>query len=238
MGDIIKAIEKEQEYISYRMKGEEPFHLVDAVRECGFESLEEYFDTKNDYQFKSLNFEVIETTPEQAIMDVLKTINSKKTAVLFADTKYTLVWNGDNSEFNENYCSDCNIPIYPLQTGGGTIVSTEGDLNVGICIPNNIGVTAQYLMNGLANIFRKYTNKPVEVKGNDILVDGYKVLGSSTYNINEMFMFITPISLSEKSELVKNICQKHSEKQPSHIDFVSSELLRLEVSEWLQVHSI
>ena len=235
MRDIVTAVEKEKEYLSYRMKGGEPFHLVDAVRECGFNSLAEYFEAKKDYEFSNLSFEVIETTPAKAISDVLTAIKEGRTAVLFADTEYTLVWNGNGGDFNESYCTECGIPVYPLQTDGGTIVSTAGDLNIGICIPQSLGIDVQFMLNGLADIFRKYTDKSVEVNGNDVLVGGYKVLGSSTYNANGMFVFITPVSLTEKAELIGRICQKHSAKQPAHIDFMTREELRQEVAEWLSL---
>lgn len=233
MTNIVKAIEKEKEYLSYRMKGEEPFHLVDAVKDCGFESLEDYFKAKKNHEFTNLSFEVIETTPAKAIEDVMNAIAERKTAVLFANTECTLVWNGNNGTFNETYCDECGIPIYPLQTGGGTIVSTAGDLNIGICVPQSFGIDLQFVLSRFADIFRKYTNKTVVVNGNDVLIDGFKVLGSSTYNRNGMFMFITPVSLSEKSELIESICHKHSAKQPIHIDFMTAELLRREVSKWL-----
>ena len=235
MTDIVKAIEKEQEYILYRMRDEEPFHLVDAVKDCGFESLAEYFEEKKKYEIANLSFEVIETTPAKAIEDVLKTMTERKTAVLFANTEYTLVWNGNNSTFNETYCDECGIPVYPLQTGGGTIVSTIGDLNIGICVPKSTCIDATFILYRLADIFRKYTDKKVEVNGNDVMIDGYKVLGSSTYENNGMFMLITPVSLSEKSELIASICQKHSEKQPAHIDFMNGATLRREVLKWLKI---
>lgn len=235
MSNILKAMEKEKEYLSYRMEDKEPFHLVDAVKECGFDSLNTYFIAKKNYELSELSFEVIETTPSQAINDVLKTIADKKTAVLFADTNHTLVWTGNQSEFNEGYCNECNIPVYPLHTGGGTIVSTEGDLNIGICVPQSIGVDASFLLNGFADIFRKYTDQTVEVDNNDVLVGGYKVLGSSTYNSNGMFMLITPVSLSAKSDLIANICVKHSEKQPAHIDFMNGATLRQEIAAWLKL---
>ncbi len=234
MKDIIGAIEKEREYLSFRMKGEEPFHLVDAVREFGFGSLEEYFNAKRDYEFSQIEFEVIETTPEGAIADVLSCIENKKTAVLFAVTDKTLVWNGDGSEFNESYCEECDIPIYPLYTGGGTIVSTPGDLNIGICYPDNKEFNARYILSKFTEIFKKHTDKAVEINGNDVLVDGRKVLGSSVYKQNGMFMFITPVSLSEKEELISEICLKHSTKQPSHIDFMDAATLRGEVEKWLK----
>ena len=233
MGDIISAMAREQLYLNYRLEGKEPFHLIDAVKEFGFASLEEYFSAKREYEFNRLEFDVIETAPERAISDVFAAISGRRTAVLFADTNDTIIWNGDNSEFNESYCNECGIPVYPLQTGGGTIVSTAGDLNIGICIPSSVGADERFLLSGLADIFRKYTDKPVEVAGNDILVGGYKAIGSSSYRSNEMFVLITPVSLSEKAELIARICTKHSEKQPRHIDFMDRETLRMEVLRWL-----
>ena len=235
MTNIEKAIEKEKEYLTYRMKGEEPFHLIEAVNEFGFGTLEKYFNAKREYEISNLTVQLIETSPEKAIGDVLKTISERKPALLLADTEYTLVWNGNNSTFNETYCSECNIPIYPLSTGGGTIVSTNGDLNIGICIPSSIINNAKFVLDKFVDIFSKYTSKTVDISGNDILVDGYKVLGSSTYDSNQMFMFITPVSFSDKTELISHICTKHSEKIPGFIDFMTRDELEGEVRTWLKV---
>lgn len=235
MNNILKAIEKEKEYLSYRMNGKEPFHLVNAIKEYGFESLDEYFKAKKYYEISCLPFEIIETTPDQAISEVLGVIAEKKTAMLFAVTDKTLVWNGNGSTFNDHFCEVCGIPVYPLHTGGGTIVSTKGDLNIGICVPEQMGMDARFILERFADIFRKHTDKTVEVSGNDVLVDGCKVLGSSTYNTNGMFAFITTVSFSDKTELIAYICTKHSEKQPSHIDFMSSAALRQEVERMFSI---
>ena len=235
--DIIGAINKEREYLSFRAKGEEPYHLVDAVKEFGFESLNEYFSAKRDYEFSQLRFELVETTPERAIADVVATIEAKKTAILFAVTDKTIVWNGNQGDYNASYCEECGIQIYPLGANGGTIVSTPGDLNIGICIPDSYEINSKYILEGFANIFRKYTYKLVEVAGNDVLVGGIKVLGSSEYRTNSMFMFITPVSMSDKTQLICEICKKHSTKQPGHIDFMTAEQLREEVQKWLKASS-
>lgn len=235
MGNIVKAIEKEKEYLANRMVGKEPFHLVDAVRECGFQDLKDYFEAKRLYEISLLSFEIIETTPECAIADVMNTIAAGKTAMLFAVTDKTLVWNGNGSTFNNRFCEVCGIPVYPLQTGGGTIVSTKGDLNIGICLPKETGVDAALVLNKLADIFRKYTSEQVAVSENDVLISKRKVLGSSTYEGNGMFVLITPVSMSDKTELIANICTKHSEKQPGHIDFMSSAALRQEVERMFSI---
>lgn len=233
--DIIGAMNKEREYLSFRAKGEEPFHLVDAVKEYGFDSLKDYFDAKRDYEFSQLRFEVVETKPERAIADVMATIEAKKTAILFAVTDKTLVWNGNGGQYNAEYCNECGIPIYPLYTGGGTIVSTEGDLNIGISFPTLSNVNAEYILDGFAKIFKKYTSNFVEVSGNDVLVDGAKVLGGAVYQENGMFVFVTPVSMSDKTQLVGEICLKHSTKQPGYIDFMTKDQLRGEVEQWLAV---
>lgn len=235
MKDIIGAIEKEKEYLSFRMSGEEPFHLVDAVREFGFESLEEYFKAKRDYEFSQLKFEIIEAEAPEAIEVIQNTMLQGKTALLFAKTEFTLVWNGNGGAVNKEYCTECGIPIYPFYTGGGTIVSTPGDLNLGICYPKSDLLDSRYILEKFASLFKKYTSKTVLVSGNDILIGENKILGSATYVKNDMFMFVASVSLSEKGELISSICQKHSTKIPGHIDFIDAENLKIEVEKW-QVH--
>jgi hypothetical protein len=231
--DIIGAMNKEREYLSFRAKGEEPYHWADAVKEYGFESLSEYFEAKRNYQFSQLKFEVIETPPNKAIADIMAMMDAKKTAILFVETDKTLVWNGNQGEYDTSYCEECGIPIYPIGAGGGTIVSTPGDLNIGICFPSIFGVDASYILEGFAKIFRKYTYKLVEVSGNDVLVGGVKVLGSSVYGNKDVFMFVTSVSLSDKSDLICQICLKHSTKQPGYVDFLNKEQLRQEVLKWI-----
>lgn len=231
--DIIGAINKEREYLSFRMKGEEPYSFQQEIRKYGFESIEDYLKAKRDYEFSLLKFEVIETNAEKAISDVFKAIEQRRTSVLFAKTDKTLVWNGNSGNYNVEYCTECNIPIYPLNTGGGTIVSTPGDLNIGICYPENEKFDSTYILNKFVEVFKKYTDKPVIASGNDILVNEYKVLGSATYRASGMFVFVTPVSMSEKDQLVCNICLKHSTKQPGYIDFITADRLREEVEIWL-----
>lgn len=232
--DIEKAIQMEKEYISYRKNGEEPFHLLDAVKECGFSNLAEYFAQKRDYELKQLEFSIVETTPLKAIKDVLAVITEKKTAILFANTESTIVWNGNDGVYDQEYCQANNIPVLPIQTAGGTIVSTSGDLNIGICALKESGLNKEIVLNKFVEIFKKYTDKTVSVDGNDILIDGYKVLGASTYNFGGMFMFITPVSMSDKNTLIDAICIKKSTKTPGYIDFMDANVLRQEVLTWLK----
>lgn len=240
MADIVKAIEREKVYIEHRMKGEEPFHLVDAVRECGFESLAEYFEAKKLYQFNQIEFELINaTSPRASVESIFKVITEKRNAVIFVDIDETMVWTQVNSGCNIDYCRENHIPIVPVgATGDGTLVSTPSDLGIGICVYKDSGIGLKHIVDGFIAIFRKYTDKEVVNIGNDIMYDGKKVCGFTHYDLNKMFMVISPLSLSPKAELVANICTKKQVKPVGHIDFMDRETLRREVSEWLRVHSI
>ena len=132
MSDIVKAIAKEKEYLAYRRKGEEPFHLVDAVKECGFDSLTDYFKAKTEYNFDKLNFAYIEKTPAECIDYFFHMMSTKETGVVFIDSNETFVFSGESKPYNADFCEANNIPIYPLYTIGGAIVSTPGDFSIGI----------------------------------------------------------------------------------------------------------
>lgn len=233
MKDIKGAMAKEREYLSYRMKGEEPYHWADAVKEYGFESIKEYSEAKRDYEFSQIKFEVVETVPERYIEDLFANITKQNNVLLLCDVNETVIAHGNNTEFNTEYCNECGYKIFPLYAGGGTIVFTNGDLAVGIMLKQNKIFGRDYLLKSVARIISKYTDKTVEVTGNDILVGGEKISGSTTYEKNDMFAVIFNLSFSDKSEIINNVCLKHSEKHPGYIDFMTREDFKREVIEWL-----
>lgn len=239
MSDIVKAIEKEKEYLSYRMKGEEPFHLADAMRECGFASLDEYFEAKKKYDFNAISFAVIDAnSPLECVDDIFAVITGRKNAVIFVDINHTVAWTQVNSGCNVEYCKQHGIPIIPVGAKGtGTLVSTPNDFGIGICIHEDNRFNLDFFVNGFVEIFRKYTDKEIVNQGNDIMYDGKKVCGFTFYDLNNMFMIISPISFSEKAELVANICtNKPQTKEVGYIDFMDRDDLRREVEAWLKCH--
>lgn len=239
MADIVRAIEKEKEYLANRIKNEEPFHLVDAVFECGYETLEDYFKAKMEYEFRRQISGVIELTQPQVLSEVERVLTNKVSGVWFADHDNTCVFNGDTGaeSFDVEYCDKCGIPVYSLGAGGGTIVHQEGDFSFGVSCLKEIGITSEYFLEGSRDILQRYTEKPVIIDGNDILVDGEKVCGSTEYNQNDMFLMLAYFSFNDKTELIGNICNKDTVKIPGYIDFISRSEFKQEVAEWLQVHS-
>lgn len=233
--DILKAIEIEQTYLNHKLKGEKTFNLIDEIQKCGFKSLEEYFDTKKTYQFSELEFAVKNITQEEVI-DELKTVFNDGTIGLWlCDHPKTCIFGGINGleNFNEDYCIENNLTVYPYLSGGGIIVHQDGDFTYGLSCPENICIDAKYILEKTSNILQKYTDKKVTVDNNDILVDMSKVCGSTTYKQNGLFLILVYFSFNDKTELINAICNKQSGKTPSYIDFMTREELKQEVLKWL-----
>lgn len=233
--DIVKAIEKEQEYLSYRRNGEEPFHLVDAIKECGFDSLEDYFTAKRNYQFAKLNFDYAEVDPSEAIAEIFRMMESQETKVLFVPSVRTFVFSGESKPYDEEYCAEHNIPVYPLYTKGGAIVSTAGDFSVVICMPDSVCSEVDYILEGMKKLMRPFM-PAVEVVGNDLIVDGGKICGSVGYRQNGMFCFAAHFSFKDNSELIEKICNiSGSIKTPTVIRGLTVPMFKQELREWLRV---
>lgn len=250
MSDIIKAIEKEKEYLSFRMDGKEPYHLVDAIKEFGFETLEEYFDAKRDYNFNQLKFELIYKNPDNCIEEGLRLLDTKTTAVVLVNCNETFVYTGDSKPFNEVFCIENDIPIYPLYAPGGTIVGVEGDFSIGICVPESLGVDENYLKLKIQGLLSKSV-EGITIDGNDILYNGNKICAITGYRKNGMYLFVAHCSFSDRTNLISAVCAVpivsttfllrrpsvvyQTEKIPGYIDFMTRDELQKEVSKWLSI---
>lgn len=250
MANIVEAIEKEQEYLAYRMKNEEPFHLVDAVRKCGFNGLDDYFDAKREYNFNQLNFELIYKNPDNCIEEGLRLLDTKTTAVVFVNCDETFVYTGETKPFNEAFCIENNIPVYPLYAPGGTIVGVKGDFSIGICVPESLSVNENYIKLKLQALLSKSIDG-VTIDGNDIMYNGKKICGITGYRKNGMYLFIAHCSFSDRTDLINEVCAApveastfslrrspvvyRTEKIPGYIDFMTRDELQEEVSRWLSI---
>lgn len=236
--DIIKAIEFEKHYLECRMKGEYPFHLVDKVRECGFATLDQYFTAKQKYEFDQLKFEYIEKAPSECIDYFFRMMEEKQTGVVFIDSTETFVFSGGSKPYDEAYVTEHSIPVYPLYTTGGAIVSTPGDFSIGICMPETVCSDVRFILDGLQAIFSKHINN-VTVDGNDILIDGKKICGSVGYHQNGMFCYASHFSFNDNSELIEKICGVSGSVKPvSKIEGLTADTFKEEVRTWVQANSI
>ena len=237
MADILRAITIEKKYLAHKQKGEYPFHLAEKIAECGFRTLEEYFTAKRAHQFGQLTFELADIPPSEVIAEIFRMMEAKETRVLFVDSVETFVFTGESKAFDEEYCIENGIPIYPLYTNGGTIVSTPGDFSLVICMPDSVCSDVRYILDGLKAFFDKFMSN-VEAKGNDIMMDGGKICGSVGYRQNGMFCFAAHFSFNDNSELIEKICGvSGSVKVPSVISGLTPYDFKQELSAWLRLNN-
>lgn len=126
---------------------------------------------------------------------------------------------GFDDKPNFDYCEKHNIPCANIGRRGGTFVVNKDDIGFGFItkgLDNTIGIS---IYNGVYE-FLKSKGLNVHQKGNDVLVDGYKVFGWASHYYQEYdAIYITAhITLSVNIELIQNICTKPMNKVPKGLN--------------------
>lgn len=143
-------------------------------------------------------------------------------------------WHG-NEEIDYELCKKLNVEVVDIGYSGGTIISSTKDLSMMIVFPKSLELTNEILINKFVEIMSKYIDN-VTVDGNDILVNGEKVCGTSlTYLLNSV-AWTASISFDDYSDYISKICKKPPIKKPSYVDsnLLSKDKLEAEILEWLQ----
>lgn len=232
--DILKAMEVEQIYLRHKLKGEQVSPLVNEIQTCGYETLDEYFDDKKQYLFNQLDFEIQEISPSQALYEWNRILRDKVTSAFILKPKNIVVWVNSSKPYNKDYCIENNLEVYELQSGGGTIVSNSGDLQLAICVPDNLWIDDAFILKSILKILSKHEND-IQAIDNDILVNGGKVFGMTSVRQNGMTLFVMHFSFTDNSNLIDLICHTNSKpvKTPSCFTELNLETLENEVMSWL-----
>lgn len=213
--------------------------FVDKIEALGYNSLEEFFNEKIEHDMQEVLYgKVYSVKPKDAMPTLRQLIQNHEYGIVSVYTDETCVHHGSDpvKVLNLAYCEQNNIPIYPYDSFGGSIVATEGDYSIALLLPIEVDASANFVLTNTKKIFDKYFNN-VEIQGNDIMIDGRKVAGSTSFGTEDFFFFIYHFSMSEKEDLVYSICgAPASDKKPGYIDtsILSTEQLMKELLSWLQ----
>ncbi len=210
MSNILKAIEKEKEYLSYRTNGEEPFHLVDAVKECGFNSLDDYFTAKRRLEIRKMD--VIKVKSKEATATIQDFIVNQKHGFAYCvhDEKSIFINNPDN--INEDACTEYGYIVLDTQHTGGAVVVNKGDISVVY-----FGVVGNVVMKDFAMyLIDRYKERGLNAtyEDNDILIDGYKISGLSATPYGHIQYSTIHIGINTNVDHIKAICKKPMKKVP------------------------
>jgi hypothetical protein len=228
---IEKAIAAEQEYLQRRLNGED---VALDLSEYGYESLDAYFADKKEYRLKHCGIQMYELPINDALDQFVQAINNQTPGVWEPIIDKLFVWHG-NEYIDTELCDELGVGIYQMPDFvGGNIVSGPEDLSLAFCIPADIDITTEYILNKLKEIMDKYIDG-VTIDGNDFLLNGRKIMGVMNLRANGMYLFACHISYADHTEYINQICGKKSAKIPGHIDssLLPKQTLKNEVLAWL-----
>ena len=232
MSDLIKALEEEKRYVADRMNGIDT-SLIERLKQYGFHSLAEYFSAKKDYlwhnwipEIRRDSIDVVSDVAEEAI-------KAKDYGVYIPTVEGKYAFHG-TEELDLDICNKLGVRPVNMRYRGGTIVGSAKDFSIEILMPSEIGFTSADFINKMHEIISKYVDG-VTVDGNDILINGEKVMGSMSRQENGVFVWAAQISFEEYHDEIEKICRKKSIKRPSCVrGGLTRDRLEREVIAWLR----
>ena len=184
--DIQGAIEEERLYVADRMKSINT-SLPDRLQKYGYDSLTEYFAEKTEYLFNEWKPEVFRINEDFLDTEMEKAIINDDYGIYIIAPTGTYAFHGDDV-IDYDLCNELDVRVIEMGYSGGTIVGSDADLGILLVMPSSIGFTNNIIMNKFYDIISKRIDN-VTIAGNDILVDGEKVLGSMTRNTGDSFVW-------------------------------------------------
>ena len=230
--NIIEAMHEEQSYIQDRMKGINN-SLLERLTKYGYGELSHYFVDKRDYLFNNWIPEIhyikvadLTTNLEQAILN-------KQYGVYISVADGLYAFHGSD-DIDYDLCKELGVEVAEMRHKGGTIIGCNGDMGIEIVVPRGMGLDFKFFMSKIFEIISKYVDG-AEIVGNDILVNGEKVLGSMTRDVNGVFVWAAQVSFCDHLDVIQQICSKKSTKTPGHIDtsLLTKKKFEEEVLAWL-----
>lgn len=234
MKNLNAAMQEEKTYLNDRLKGIETV-LSERLSHHGYNDLAEYSKDKRDYLFNQWIPEIYTIDVKDITVGLEDAIKNKKYGVYISTSDNIYVFHGSD-EIDYELCKELNIHVAELYHQGGTIVGSEKDFGIEIIAPNDIGLDAGFIIKKFYEIISRYIPNGVVIDGNDILIDGKKVMGSMRRCVGNVFVWAAQVSFEDHSDIISQICTKKSVKEPSYIDssLLSRDLLESEVIAWLQ----
>lgn len=210
MTDIMKAIDKEKEYLSYRMEGKEPFHLVDAVKDCGFNSLDDYFATKRRYEVSQMP--IVKVASKDATATIRDSIVNQKHGFAYCVHDEKLAFVAKAEDINADACEEYGYTAIDTKHTGGVVVVNKGDMSV-----VHFGAVGNVVMKDFAMyLIDKYKERGLNAtyEDNDVLIDGYKISGLSATTYGNLQYSTIHIGINTNVDHIKQICRKPMTKVP------------------------
>lgn len=230
MSDIEKAYLCEQEYKKHEKHDD--VQLVDLVRTCGFETLHDYFQAKNEYLISLKNMQIVHYQIDAGLA-AMKVCDSKKGSGAFAiDEECTWAWVG-SKDFNDELAISIGVRPYHLPYHGGTIITCNKDFNLALMLNREIEMTSTEYYLTKMNSFLNRIGYDTTIDNNDIIWNGNKIAGSAFYQTPNSNIFYMSLCLVDHSHEIEILCGKNT-KVPGYLTGITKIEIENEVNAWLR----
>lgn len=238
MKNIELAIEKERQYINDKMENGDPnINFKDYLYEAGYLNIDEFAFDKTSYLLKRQNLEMERIFIDKESLDTwVERVLRNEVFFASADTKDTSIGTVAicGSDFNEfDLYRENNVLPIKFNYSRGVNITGINDFNFCICVPLDTCLTMDFILKKLLYFIYK-KNPSAEIDGNDILVDGKKVVGLTNIENPNMCVFIVHVSLTDYVDIIYKLCPPHSGKEPGFLTNITKQEFEEEVQSWLK----
>ena len=231
MKDILGAMKEEELYL----KQDESVYgsLRSRLEKYGYDNLDDYFEDKQAYRLKQIDFEIFYDEPTDGVdKRVWQAIRDKRNCIWLPKLEKVLACVGKH-EFDYDLAAELGVGVLNMPHAGGTIITGPDDLTVGIHFVADRDLEFNYFFKRMAKYLKQFGIYPL---GNDFMYDGKKVMGCS-FNQTEhgMSTFFFSCTFTDHLDLIKKLCSKKSEKTPGFIpsNVLTKQQLLAEVLSWV-----
>ena len=233
MKQFEQAMAEEKRYVADRLNGIDT-SLRERLTQYGYNTLEEYFSEKKAHQFAEWKPEVHRINVETLAQDLENAIGNLDYGIYMPISDGLYAFHGTD-EIDRELCKKMGVHVIDLNYQGGTIIGSADDFSIEILYPPTVGISGRDIINKIAEIIGEHVNG-VSIAGNDILVNGEKVMGSMERMVGNCHVWAAQISFGEYDEVIEKICNKKSAKKPSRINsnLLTKDKLEQEVLKWLR----
>lgn len=235
MKDLKKAMQEEQSYLEDRLKNINT-NLSERLAAHGYTSLQEYFTDKQKYLFDNWKPEVYYVDVETLTTELENAVRNKRYGIYISQAKGLYAFHGSD-EIDHELCKELGVCVAEVFHQGGTIIGSNEDLGIEIVAPQALGLKSRDILQKFYDIIGKYEDN-VEIAGNDILINGEKVLGSMRRDVDSVFVWAAQVSFGDYPDVIEKVCTKKSKKKPGRIKNkgLTKGVLEKEILRWLQKH--
>ena len=158
--------------------------------------------------------EVIQVTLDSVTDVVSDILTNQKEACVYCVANENCAVVGSNGGANIRKINNLGIRMVQINHEGGTIILSPGDVEIGIFTEGYVGNNYRNsIINGVLDLLKQNGHDAV-VCGNDVLVNGRKVIGFGSRMFGKILYTAIQISVNINLDLIKVLCTKQMVKQP------------------------